>query len=519
MTIPTGQPSQLAIPANAPRSKFTRYVRAVSPDHKQLFPITPAARPLVVGVDLRTLGADTADYSELVGILRRDVVTPMLLLRQDDDLQLGDRWLRACEIDDLHIIHYTDQQSAQRMADALQFTVSTTSGGQRTAWRTCHLFDIYPELDAQNAGTAELDATDRLDAAVLAAAGYGLGIDVIVSLAPTVGRADVADNDIVATVTPDDLRPVFGHYLRMTGNRKVAEHRSGNLTSTMQPPSLTEVYNIGVAALVPFLDCLRLVATMLSNTEAVAEIESLFARLRRAARALDEVFAALARTNGRDAQPTTDTLEFVSEAFDRELLYLVAVFDTYGRTYIRWLDPTSTKQLRKSLHSEKTLTDYVDPNYPDPATADALKRIHELQRFAFTCSELRNRIHDALLPAGSFLNRGYGGAQAVAIDFTAAGVELTQQQVDRLGVWQTTAPNQLLAQPTHVGDVATVAVELFIAATEYVDLFSKTILTTKPAKASNAEDLLGKIIDDGTPQLRPHPTEEYYRNLFGWKST
>ena len=75
------------------------------------------------------------------------------------------------------------------------------------------------------------------------------------SLAPTVGRADVGDNDIVTSVTPDDLHPVFGHYLRMTGNRTVAEYRYsatfGNVTETMEPPSVKEVYDIGLASLAP----------------------------------------------------------------------------------------------------------------------------------------------------------------------------------------------------------------------------------------------------------------------------
>ncbi|WP_156769769.1 hypothetical protein [Nocardia sp. 852002-20019_SCH5090214] len=500
-----------------PQTKFVRYARAVSSDYTHLFPTTPATRPLVVGIDLRTLGATATDYPELLTILRRDVVTPKLILRRDDDPQLAKPWLRACEIDEIHTLSWTDQQSAARMADALEFTVSTTCGGQKTGWRKCHLFDIYPVLDANAAATADLSSTERIDAAVLAAAGYGLGADVIVSLASTVGRADVADNDIVTTVTPDDLQAVFGHYLRMTGNRKIAEIRSGNVVSTMQPPSMTELYNIGVAALVPFLDTLRLTALMLGKMEAVAEIESLFTRLRRAARALDEVLAALSRTNGRDAIPSADTLEFVSEAFDRELLYLIAVFDTYGRIYLRWLDPSSTRQLRKSLHSEKTLIDYVDPNYPDPSTAGQLQRIHELQRFAFTCSELRNRIHDTLLPTGAFQNRTYGGAQAVAIDFTSAGIELTQQQVDRLGVWEATAANQVFMPPTVVADVATTAVELFTAAAEYVDVFSRLILTSIPAQAPNADDLLGKVTDTGTPIPSPHPVEQHYRRMFGWR--
>jgi hypothetical protein len=77
----------------------------------------------------------------------------------------------------------------------------------------------------------------------------------------------------------------------------------------------------------------------------------------------------------------------------------------------------------------------------------------------------------------------------------------------------------VLTQPTEVGDVATVAVELFTPATEYVDLFSRRILTMKPAHAPNADDLLGNITDNGAPLLPPHPVEQHYRNPFGWKTT
>lgn len=105
---------------------------------------------------------------------------------------------------------------------------------------------------------------------------------------------------------------------------------------------------------------LRIVSfKLVRDFQAVAEIDTVRTRIRRAARALDEVVAALSRTNGRDAVPSPDTIEFVSEAFDRELLYLMAVFDGQGRAFVSWLDPTPGGDLRKSLASAKTLDDYV----------------------------------------------------------------------------------------------------------------------------------------------------------------
>lgn len=269
----------------------------------------------------------------------------------DDDADLATAWIEACEVEKRYVIHYTDPQSAGRFMDAMEFTVSTMRDGDRRGWRKCHFFDLYALFDAKTTPTTDLSVDDRVRAAVLASAGYGIGTDVIVSLAPTVGRADVGDNDIVTTVTPDDLQPVFGHYLRMTGNRTVAEYRCGGQTVSvvekMEPPSVTEVYDIGLSSLLGWLDMFRIVALSLGEVQAVAEIDTVRTRIRRAARALDEVIAALSRTNGRDAAPPADTIEFVSEAFDREMLYLMAVFDGYGRAFVRWLDPLSGRDVQQ----------------------------------------------------------------------------------------------------------------------------------------------------------------------------
>ncbi|ULE33327.1 hypothetical protein [Mycobacterium sp. IDR2000157661] len=516
---PTNAAAQtpLAIPSDGPHSKFVRYARAVAEEHPQLFPITPATRPLVVGLDLRTLGPQPADYEDLVHVLRRDVVTPMLMVFEDDDAALPTAWKEACGVEEHYVIDYTDQSSASRFMDAMEFGVSKMRGDERRGWRNCRTFDVYSEIDAHHAPTTDLTVEDRVRAAVLAATGFGLGTDVIVSLGPTVGRADVGDNDIVTTVTPKDTHPVFGHYLRMTGNRTVAEYRSAGPTMSMvekmEPPSLTEVYDIGLCSLLGWLDMFRTVTgTLIRDAEALAEIDTIRTRIRRAARALDEVIAALSRTNGRDAAPSADTIEFVSEAFDRELLYLTAVFDGYGRAFVRWLDPTSRGDLRKSLHSSKTLDDYVDTNYPG---APQLTRLRQLQRFAFMCSQLRNRIHDAVMPTGSFTNRTYGNSQAIAIDLGQTDVELTQELVDRLGVWQGHSPT-IFGQPTTVAEIATTAVELFTASLEYVDLFTYLIMCAKPVNAPNAADVLGSVNDTGFRPPQPHPTEALYRQLFRW---
>jgi hypothetical protein len=106
-----------------------------------------------------------------------------------------------------------------------------------------------------------------------------------------------------------------------------------------------------------------------------------------------------------------------------------------------------------------------------------------------------------VLPTGSFANRSYGSAQAIAIDLGQTDVELTQELIDRLAIWQA-EPNPIFGQITAVADIATAAVELFIASVEYVDPFSYLIMCTKSPNAPNAADLLGKITDMGAPRRR-----------------
>ena len=56
-----------------------------------------------------------------------------------------------------------------------------------------------------------LTIEQRHHAAAYAAAANALGIDAILTNAPTAGRCDVADNDVVASITPDDAVALIGH--------------------------------------------------------------------------------------------------------------------------------------------------------------------------------------------------------------------------------------------------------------------------------------------------------------------
>ena len=139
------------IPSDAPHSKFLRYVRAVAKEHPQLFPITPATRPLVVSLDLRTLGPQPADYEDLLHVLRRDEVTPMLVLFGDDP-GLAETWMQACEVEERFVIDYTDRASAGRFMDAMNAGRGATGLAELP-----HLRRVFGDRRAQRAD----DRSDR----------------------------------------------------------------------------------------------------------------------------------------------------------------------------------------------------------------------------------------------------------------------------------------------------------------------------------------------------------------------
>ncbi|WP_280240557.1 hypothetical protein [Nocardia abscessus] len=117
----------------------------------------------------------------------------------------------------------------------------------------------------------------------------------------------------------------------MTGNLSLRYNRTGVIVyEDLRAGSVSGVYHSGVESHIPLLRHLMVAAAMGGHTDVVSDLGSISARAQRALRALDQLRAALSTHNGPHT-PTADTTEQVSEAFDRELLYLTAVSDTLGR--------------------------------------------------------------------------------------------------------------------------------------------------------------------------------------------
>ena len=240
---------------------------------------------------------------------------------------------------------------------------------------------MYQQLDAQTAPPSADPLTPDLrhHAAAYATAAAAVGIDVIVTDAPTAGRCEVADNDVVASVSPDDAVALVGHYLRVTENpivdvQRGALHGGGSWEMTESTATTANFYDWGVVSAMTYFDCFPFIATREGDSETVNALKSIRLRLARAARALDRMLAALSNQVTGKRRP--DVIETAAEAFDRELLYLAAAFDIYGRRFPLLIGPTRDPlRFRQSLDGRGYLTDHVNREY-DPSVLTDVARLH-----------------------------------------------------------------------------------------------------------------------------------------------
>lgn len=517
----------IEIPTGSPLQRFMRYVRppinTVGQDNAPLFPLRPTSRPLRVGIDTRTF-CDPFP-GDLLDVLRRDDVEPYLLVQKGD--QQPNAWMDALNTHVLHTLNYTSFEAAARSGDATELWFRTTERSQMRRTGRCHFFGVYQQLDRLHAteqGSDDLTPDDRYRAAAFAAAAGALGVDVILTNAPTAGRADVADNDIVISVLPDGLLPIFGHYLRINCNHHIRITTGdlvggGTITRTGSTRSVTDLYDAGVGSGLMYFECLQIAAKLQGQVEVSQSLASIHTRLGRAVRALDTLLAALTNSTGSDTK-AEDATEWAAEAFDRELLYLVAAFDGFGRLYRLLLNqklkPESIKQ--GTLHADKFLAAEVINRYPEPLLAEVIR----LQKYANVCAQLRHRIHASVLPAGQYLSRPYGSAKTVAVDIsdlealdpTVSGLQ--QGHYDRLGVWWAESEASF-GPPAYVADLATLGVALMETALEYIDAFSKLILCNNPSDAPDPNPVLGSAPEMPHDLTYPASSEElYHRALFGW---
>ncbi|SHW71896.1 Uncharacterised protein [Mycobacteroides abscessus subsp. abscessus] len=518
-------PMTIILPSGQPNQRFMRYVRPPTKegdDHPPLFPLRPATRPMRLGIDVTTL--PTPPDGPFTRFLGRDEVDVQLLVPVGQDVPAS--WLSALGEPLVRQIGFTNVEAASKVLDTRQFSVSTETQTMRSRG-TAHFFDVYQQLDAQTApaGTQPLTMEQRHHAAAYAAAAGSVGIDAIVSESPTVGRSDVADNDVVASVTPADAVALVGHYLRMTANPVIDVQRGdlmggGTWETTESTATIENFYDWGVVSDMPYFDVLPILAGRMGDVETVAAVKSIRVRLARAARAFDHLLAAL--SNPMNGNGRADVVETASEAFDRQLLYLAAAFDIYGRRYLLLVDPTrDPKRFRFSLDASGYVTDHLAKEYEKDAVGMAdVTRLHV---YAGVCKVLRNHIHDGILPVDQHPGRSYGNSMTIALNLEAmpellpgADVRMTQLHYDSLAAWRADS-TEAFGAPTTVADLATAGFTLMGAALALVEAFTKLILRNKPKAATAPSPLLGCVeAQPGETEPPPHERAAFHRALFGW---
>lgn len=511
------------IPSGQPINRFMRFVRAPIRDDEKLpplFPLRPATRPLRLGIDTTTLPDPPDGY--LATFFGRDEIIFELLVPAGVDVPDG--WKATFHEPLVHEIGFTTVDKAGKHLDTRFFWTKTESERMSSSTRA-HLFDIFQQLDAQTApADAEpISLEDRHHAAAYAAAAAELGIDLIVTGASTASRSDVADNDVVASVTPDDAVAVIGHYLRMTHNPRVEVQRGrlvggGTWERTESTSTIGNFYDWGVTAEMSYFDVCPDLAAGLGDAETVSALRSIRARLARAARALDEMLAAL--SNRHDRRHGADVVEAVAEAFDRELLYLAAAFDIFGRRFLLLIDPSrDASRFRFSLDGRGYVDDHLVREYDDAVLGD-VRRLHV---YAGVCKVLRNHIHDGILPVDQHPGRQYGNSMNVALNLDAmpellpdANNGMAQEHYDALGVWHADAA-EVFGTPMMVADLATVGHTLMGAGLALIEAFTKLILLNKPLAATSPRPLLGCVQALPGETGLPHPERAlFYSALFGW---
>lgn len=537
---------EVTIPSGQPAWRFMRYVRP--PDTKAklepLYPLRPATRSITVGIDVETV-PEPPDGLLPAFLTRDDLLEVHLIVPGDEEAPTS--WIDLVPKAATTHIGFKSVGEASRCLDTAQFFVRTTFNENKRSRSTANFFPTYQQLDAQAApeGVLPLSLDERHRAAAYAAACKAIGIDVIITNMPTAGRSDVADNDLVAAVAPDEAVPLIGHYLRMTSNPVVAIERGrllggGAWETSESAGTVVNLYDWGTVSGLPYFDAASSFAAAAQGGPVLAEaFKSIRVRLSRAAKALDHLLAAL--SNPLDGKRDRDVAEAVAEAFDRELLYLSAVYDIFGRAYQAMINPAADqKKARGSLDSRAFIEKDVAPQYD----AALLRDVKRLRVYAWLCKQLRNHIHDGILAVDPHPGRSYGSSKNIALNLgripqlaPGADNDMTQAQYDALGVWQT-EPVSYFERPSLVADIATTGFTVMRTALEYVEAFTKLIVLNKPQRTLDIESaaaeegstrsgeskasshpsrFLGFVqVQPAEAEPPPPPRAVFYSSMFGW---
>ncbi|MFJ6095616.1 hypothetical protein [Williamsia muralis] len=137
----------IMLPDGQPDNRFMRYVRPPSKEageHKPLFPLMPATRPLRLGIDVTTVPEPPAGtFASFLGRAELDI---QLLLPLG--AEVPEAWTRVLDDPIVRQIGFTTVEEASRQLDTVEFWV-TTESEDRHSTQSARFFPIYQQLDEQ----------------------------------------------------------------------------------------------------------------------------------------------------------------------------------------------------------------------------------------------------------------------------------------------------------------------------------------------------------------------------------
>ena len=518
------------IPEGAPNYRYMLYIRSNNQKNYAfrnagaLYPMRPGVRKIRIGIDIESISIPTSELTEI--LLRKDLVETFLLARNAKTKP--ESWVSVLQIDRWYSWEYVDTDSAPKNLDVCEVPVVGYKNDNLVIGTYGTFAPIYSELDAMTSKdfdrSHEIALEDRHRGSALAAAAEALELDLIVSEHLASERADLNGNDVVLSIKPKSLYPLFGQYLRLTWNSEYSVKsgrllQGGSWTMVNEANSISDMYSTGIKHNAPFLAYLKFQCDFQNHTVLGESLDGIITRLSRASKALDVLLGSLSNHFGRD-ENDADITELIAEAFDRMLVYLMGALDKFARIKPHLFDTSKhpKDQVNGTLASRYELLDFIENlRYTDT------RELLEGQKFAWIVRSFRNQIHSVPLRHSYVHSRSYGSATTVALiiyspeNFGISQDSLNQSQFDSLGIWSPDNRNQK-AKPEYVADIATLSTTLFQEVLRYLNSISRMVLLGKPntGESASPHPVIGSLETAFESEITEKFVDSPYRRMFGW---
>ncbi|MBF6428328.1 hypothetical protein IU440_26995 [Nocardia cyriacigeorgica] len=227
------------------------------------------------------------------------------------------------------------------------------------------------------------EGEDIARSTVISGIARAVGADIVVSCAPTVGRADLEVNYESNFFTPEQAVVLMSHYLRTQhvypipcGTARTSRHN---------------FYESAVWAIAPgVFDWRAKCSRNAPQSEHLAACSEMINRLMRALRAYDDLLMHLGQAS------SSESSEDAAEALDLMLLMLCGAIDVLARSLHAALGlPKAPKNAKMHLN-EQYYTPHIRPLFADHPDIERLDALQTGIRVVF---DLRNTVHNHSLKA------------------------------------------------------------------------------------------------------------------------